>query len=94
MGGSLMFQTAFQVNAFQNNAFQINIIPPTPSGMDTHDGFTREEISVTQNSKLTMKDAENYGAVRLTLNLLLKHNKRKEISYNQNKKLLLIHRHS
>jgi hypothetical protein len=44
MGGSLMFQTAFQVNAFQNNAFQINIIPPTPSGMDTHDGFTREEI--------------------------------------------------
>ena len=39
-----MFQTAFQVNAFQNNAFQIVIVPPTPSGMDTHDGFTREEI--------------------------------------------------
>ena len=39
-----MFQTAFQVNAFQNNAFQINIIPPTPSGLDGLDGFTREEI--------------------------------------------------
>ena len=39
-----MFQTAFQVNAFQNNAFQIVIVPPTPSGLDTHDGFTREEI--------------------------------------------------
>ena len=44
MGGSVVFQTAFQVNAFQNNAFQINIIPPTPSGLDGHDGFTREEI--------------------------------------------------
>ena len=39
-----MFQTAFQVNAFQNNAFQIVIVPPTPSGLDGHDGFTREEI--------------------------------------------------
>ena len=39
-----MFQTAFQANAFQNNAFQISGIPPTPSLMDTHDGFTPEEI--------------------------------------------------
>ena len=39
-----MFQTAFQDNAFQNNAFQIGGIPPTPSLMDTHDGFTPEEI--------------------------------------------------
>lgn len=39
-----MFQTAFQVNAFQNNAFQIVIVPPTPSGLSGHDGFTREEI--------------------------------------------------
>ena len=39
-----MFQTAFQANAFQNNAFQIFAIPPTPSGLDTHDGFTPEEI--------------------------------------------------
>lgn len=38
-----MFQTAFQANAFQNNAFQI-FISPTPSGIDTHDGFTPEEI--------------------------------------------------
>lgn len=39
-----MFQTAFQVNAFQNNAFQIVIVPPTPSGLDGHDGFTPAEI--------------------------------------------------
>jgi hypothetical protein len=39
-----MFQTAFQANAFQNNAFQISGVPPTPSLMDTHDGFTPEEI--------------------------------------------------
>ena len=39
-----MFQTAFQANAFQNNAFQIGVIPPTPFGLDGHDGFTAEEI--------------------------------------------------
>jgi len=39
-----MFQTAFQANAFQNNAFQISEVPPTPSTIDTHDGFTPEEI--------------------------------------------------
>ena len=39
-----MFQTAFQANAFQNNAFQISGVPPTPSTIDTHDGFTPEEI--------------------------------------------------
>ena len=39
-----MFQTAFQANAFQNNAFQIGGIPPTPLGLDGHDGFTPEEI--------------------------------------------------
>ena len=39
-----MFQTAFQANAFQNNAFQIFVAPPTPSTIDTHDGFTPEEI--------------------------------------------------
>jgi hypothetical protein len=39
-----MFQTAFQANAFQNNAFQIGVIPPTPLGLDGHDGFTAEEI--------------------------------------------------
>ena len=39
----MSFATAFQANAFQNNAFQI-FIPPTPSGIDTHDGFTPEEI--------------------------------------------------
>ena len=39
-----MFQTAFQANAFQNNAFQIGVIPPTPVGLDGHDGFTPEEI--------------------------------------------------
>jgi len=39
-----MFSSAFQANAFQNNAFQIFAIPPTPSGLDTHDGFTPEEI--------------------------------------------------
>ena len=43
MGSSVMFASAFQANAFQNNAFQI-YIPPTPTGMDTHDGFTLEEI--------------------------------------------------
>ena len=36
-----MFQTAFQSNAFQNNAFQIAGVEPT---IDTHDGFTRDEI--------------------------------------------------
>lgn len=44
-----MFQTAFQSNAFQNNAFQINVIPPEPSGVDTHDGFTQEEIRRARN---------------------------------------------
>jgi hypothetical protein len=43
-----MFQTAFQSNAFQNNAFQI-FISPTPSGIDTHDGFTQEEIRRARN---------------------------------------------
>jgi len=43
-----MFQTAFQSNAFQNNAFQINVVPPTPS-VDTHDGFTQEEIRRARN---------------------------------------------
>ena len=33
--------TAFQANAFQNNAFQIVGVTPT---IDTHDGFTKEEI--------------------------------------------------
>ena len=42
-----MFQTAFQSNAFQNNAFQINVIPP--STVDTHDGFTQEEIRRARN---------------------------------------------
>lgn len=42
-----MFQTAFQSNAFQNNAFQINIAPP--STIDTHDGFTQEEIRRARN---------------------------------------------
>lgn len=42
-----MFQTAFQSNAFQNNAFQINIAPP--STVDTHDGFTQEEIRRARN---------------------------------------------
>ena len=36
-----MFATAFQSNAFQNNAFQIAGNEPT---IDTHDGFTRDEI--------------------------------------------------
>jgi len=44
-----MFQTAFQSNAFQNNAFQINVVPPTPSGLDGHDGFTPEEIRRARN---------------------------------------------
>ena len=44
-----MFQTAFQSNAFQNNAFQINVVPPTPSGLDGHDGFTQEEIRRARN---------------------------------------------
>jgi len=43
-----MFQTAFQSNAFQNNAFQINVVP-TPSTVDTHDGFTQEEIRRARN---------------------------------------------
>ena len=38
---------AFQSNAFQNNAFQINVIPP--STIDTHDGFTQEEIRRARN---------------------------------------------
>ena len=41
-----MFQTAFQVNAFQNNAFQIVTVPVT---VDTHDGFTPEEIRRARN---------------------------------------------
>lgn len=44
-----MFQTAFQVNAFQNNAFQISVIPPEPSVVDTHDGFTPEEVRRARN---------------------------------------------
>jgi len=44
-----MFQTAFQANAFQNNAFQIYAVPPEPSGIDTHDGFTAEEIRRARN---------------------------------------------
>jgi hypothetical protein len=42
-----MLQTAFQANAFQNNAFQINIAPPVT--IDTHDGFTQEEIRRARN---------------------------------------------
>jgi len=42
-----MFQTAFQSNAFQNNAFQIDIAPPIT--IDTHDGFTQEEIRRARN---------------------------------------------
>jgi hypothetical protein len=44
-----MLQTAFQANAFQNNAFQISGVPPTPSTIDTHDGFTQEEIRRARN---------------------------------------------
>lgn len=44
-----MLQTAFQANAFQNNAFQISGVPPTPSTVDTHDGFTQEEIRRARN---------------------------------------------
>lgn len=41
-----MFQTAFQSNAFQVNAFQIYV---PPSSIDTHDGFTQEEIRRARN---------------------------------------------
>jgi hypothetical protein len=41
-----MFQTAFQANAFQVNAFQIYV---PPSSIDTHDGFTQEEIRRARN---------------------------------------------
>jgi hypothetical protein len=53
-----MFQTAFQVNAFQNNAFQIAAIPPEPSGIDTHDGFTPEEIRRARNLDRKIREKE------------------------------------
>ena len=52
-----MFATAFQVNAFQNNAFQINAVPPTPS-IDTHDGFTPEEIRRARNLDRKIREKE------------------------------------
>ena len=57
-----MFQTAFQSNAFQNNAFQINIAPPVT--IDTHDGFTQEEIRRARNldRKIRAKQLELYKA--------------------------------
>jgi hypothetical protein len=61
-----MFQTAFQANAFQNNAFQIFAIPPTPSGLDTHDGFTPEEIRRAKrlDAKIRAKELALYKAQR------------------------------
>jgi len=52
-----MFSTAFQANAFQNNAFQI-FISPTPSGIDTHDGFTPEEIRRARNLDRKIREKE------------------------------------
>ena len=52
-----MFSTAFQANAFQNNAFQI-FISPTPSGIDTHDGFTLEEIRRARNLDRKIREKE------------------------------------
>ena len=51
-----MFQTAFQSNAFQNNAFQINIAPPVT--IDTHDGFTQEEIRRARNLDRKIREKE------------------------------------
>jgi hypothetical protein len=61
-----MFQTAFQANAFQNDAFQIYIVPPEPSGIDTHDGFTPEEIRRARNldRKIREKELALYKAQR------------------------------
>ena len=56
-----MFQTAFQSNAFQVNAFQIYV---PPSSIDTHDGFTQEEIRRARNldRKIRAKQLEIYKA--------------------------------
>ena len=51
-----MFQTAFQSNAFQNNAFQIDIAPPVT--IDTHDGFTQEEIRRARNLDRKIREKE------------------------------------
>jgi hypothetical protein len=51
-----MFQTAFQANAFQNNAFQIVVAPPDT--MDTHDGFTPEEIRRARNLDRKIREKE------------------------------------
>jgi len=48
---------AFQVNAFQNNAFQVSAEPPTPS-IDTHDGFTPEEIRRARNLDRKIREKE------------------------------------
>ena len=65
MGGSLMFQTAFQVNAFQNNAFQI-VITPTPTGQTGGDGWTPEEWKRAQeiDKKLRLAEEKRIAAVR------------------------------
>mgnify|MGYP003344537469 CR=1 FL=1 len=48
-----MFSTAFQANAFQNNAFQIS------SGMDMHDGISREELKRIRAIQKQIRKAEN-----------------------------------
>ena len=48
-----MFQTAFQPNAFQNNAFQV--FSPL---LDTHDGFTPEEIRRAKNLDRKIREKE------------------------------------
>jgi hypothetical protein len=50
-----MFQTAFQSNAFQVNAFQIYV---PPSSIDTHDGFTQEEIRRARNLDRKIREKE------------------------------------
>lgn len=57
-----MFQTAFQSNAFQNNAFQIAGIVPT---IDTHDGFTPEEIKRAKalDKKIAKLEAKKRQAI-------------------------------
>ena len=50
-----MFQTAFQANAFQVNAFQIYV---PPSSIDTHDGFTQEEIRRARNLDRKIREKE------------------------------------
>ena len=60
-----MFATAFQANAFQNNAFQIYGGPtPTPT-IDTHDGFTAEEIKRAKalDKKIAKLEAKKRQAI-------------------------------